>query len=76
MPSKRKAEAHTWMTGDAFAACLAKLEIHPVDFAEVIAFNERTVRKWIDGTLDVPRWAAQLVNLMIKTNTKPENLKP
>ena len=76
MPSKRKADAPIWMTGDAFAACLDKLEIHPVDFADVIAFNERTVRRWIDGSLVVPRWAAQLVTLMIKTGTKPESLKP
>ena len=65
-----------WMTGEEFAACLTKLEIHPVDFAAVISFHDRTVRKWIDGTLAVPRWAAQLVNLMIKTDTKPAKLKP
>ena len=36
----------------------------------------RAVRRWVSGELAVPRHIALLVNLMLDTGTKPEELQP
>lgn len=66
------------MTGAQLDAALIKLygENRQTAFAETIGATPRTVRKWISGELPVvPRYIAQLVNLMLDTNTKPESLR-
>ena len=45
-------------------------------FAEIIACDNRTVRKWISGEAEVPRHIAMLVNAMLDYNIKPEELRP
>ena len=45
-------------------------------FAAIIGCGDRQVRKWINGEAEVPRHIAMLVNLMLDTNTKPEELRP
>jgi hypothetical protein len=44
--------------------------------AEIIGCQDRTVRKWISGEAEVPRHIAMLINLMLDTKTKPEELRP
>ena len=46
----------------------------PVDLT--IAATPRAVRRWVSGELAVPRHIALLVNLMLDTGTKPEELQP
>ena len=46
----------------------------PVD--STIAATPRAVRRWVSGELAVPRHIALLVNLMLDTGTKPEELQP
>lgn len=67
------------MTGEAFKAAIEKLYGTPVcqsEFARRIDVSDRTVRSWINGLYPVPRMVAQLVNLMLKTKTAPEDLRP
>jgi hypothetical protein len=70
------------MDGAALDAALTKLfngdsqRERSLRFAEIISCNNRTVRKWISGEAEVPRHIAMLINLMLDTNTKPEELRP
>lgn len=64
------------MTSGQFLLALNRLGVTQVEFARCLKINERTVRDWTGGRSRVPHPVAALVNLMIKTNTKPEELKP
>lgn len=70
------------MTGAQLDAALTKLfngdsqRSRSLVFAEIIGCQDRTVRKWFNGEAEVPRHIAMLVNLMLDTNTKPEELRP
>lgn len=74
------------MSGAAFKAALEKLypdaplgpygtPVCQSAFARLIDHNDRTVRQWISEVYPVPVIVAQLVNLMLKTKTKPEDLR-
>ena len=66
------------MTGEAFKAALEKLYGTPQcqsAFARLIGVRDRTVRSWISEQFAVPKVVALLVGLMLKTKTKPEDLK-
>lgn len=66
------------MSGDVLKASLEKLYGDPQcqsAFARLIGVSDRTVRSWISGLYVVPKVVAQLVNLMIKTKTKPDELR-
>jgi plasmid maintenance system antidote protein VapI len=66
------------MPGDVFKAALEKLYGTPQcqsAFARLIDVSDRTVRSWIAGTYAVPKIVAQLVNLMLKTKTQPDELR-
>ena len=71
------------MNADQFNRALEKLGLTSegnlaagrLTFAKIIAVNPRTVGRWALGESEVPTAIAMLLNLMIKTNTKPEKLK-
>jgi DNA-binding transcriptional regulator YiaG len=72
----RKAKpADSTMTGDTFKAALEKIGITQMGFSRLIGVGGRTVRGWIGGEFPVPKAVALLVNLMLKTKAKPEDLK-
>jgi DNA-binding transcriptional regulator YiaG len=76
-PTKaRKAKpADSAMSGDAFRAALEKIGITQMGFSRLIGVGGRTVRAWISEEFPVPKAVALLVNLILKTKTKPEDLK-
>lgn len=66
------------MSGDALKASLEKLygSVYcQSPFARLIDVGDRTVRSWISGEYPVPKSIAMLVNLMLKTKTKPDELR-
>lgn len=63
------------MSGDEFAMALADIEISQSAFARLIGVGDRTVRSWISGQFVVPMPVGYLVSLMVKTKTKPEDLR-
>ena len=72
---KKKPAYASSMSGEDFDALLDQLEISAREFAERLGRTDRTVRMWRDGSKPVPREIAALVNLMIDTETKLEDLK-
>jgi hypothetical protein len=42
----------------------------------ILDVGNETDRGWVGGKYPVPHVVAMLVNLMIKTKSKPEDLKP
>lgn len=67
------------MDGDKLKAALEKLYGNDQSqgvFARTLAVHDRTVRSWINGRLTVPRHIAMLVNLMLDTQSSPEDLRP
>lgn len=71
------------MNGAQLDAALSQLYDNPASvrarslaFSETIGCGDRQVRKWISGEAEVPRHIAMLVNLMLDTKTKPEELRP
>jgi DNA-binding transcriptional regulator YiaG len=67
------------MSGDKLRAAIEKIYGNDQSqgaFARLIGVHDRTVRAWIGGRFPVPRYIAMLVNLMITTETGPEDLKP
>jgi hypothetical protein len=76
------------MTADQFSAALVKLGFctaHPVngtmskghtEFAAMMGITDRTARRFASGESEVPPPIAMLLNLMLKTGTTPEKLKP
>jgi hypothetical protein len=66
------------MSGAAFKANIEKIYGTPIcqsAFARLIDHSDRTVRQWISEVYPVPVIVAQLVNLMLRTKTKPEDLR-
>lgn len=55
---------------------LQKIGFSQSGFARTIRVDGATVRSWIGERYHVPETIAILVNLMIKTKTKPEDLGP
>jgi DNA-binding transcriptional regulator YiaG len=71
-----KKSEHKGMTGPELWTKLQKLEFSQQGFARTIDVGDRTVRSWIAEVYPVPRAIAMLVNLMIKTKSTAEDLKP
>jgi len=71
----RFAETAEPMSGDELAIALADIEISQSAFARLIGVGGRAVRSWISGENVVPMSVGYLVSLMIKTKTKPEDLR-
>jgi hypothetical protein len=74
------------MTARQFNAALIKLgfanEIRPgvwskgqVEFARKLELGERSVRRWAAGHWPVPTPIAMLLNLMLDTESKEQNLR-
>jgi len=72
---KRFPETAAPMTGEAFETALGKLGIGQSAFARLIGVGDRTVRSYIAEVNPVPMSIGYLVRLMIKTGTRPEDLK-
>ena len=80
-PAKRttKKAKPDGMSGDKLKANIEKIYGNDQSqgaFSRLIGVHDRTVRAWIGGRFPVPRYIAMLVNLMIATETSPEDLKP
>lgn len=63
------------MTGAEFSAALDKLDINQSAFARLMGISGRAVRSYIADVNTVPMSIGFLVRLMIKTGTRPEDLK-
>ena len=76
--SKKAAKPETTtasdMDGQELWTKLQKLGFTQVGFAKTVKIHDTTVRKWIANKFPVPMVVALLVNLMIKTKTKAEDL--
>jgi DNA-binding transcriptional regulator YiaG len=64
------------MSGPELWTKLQKIGFSQSGFARTIRVNGATVRTWINGRYHVPETIAILINLMLKTKTKPEDLGP
>lgn len=66
------------MTGEQLRAAIEKIygnDQSQSAFARLIGVGGRTVRGYIGGEFPVPKAIGYLVALMVKTKTKPEDLK-
>lgn len=63
------------MTPRQFTKTLTLLGLTQMGFARAIKRNETTVRDWAGGRSVVPTEIAMLLNLMLETGTKLEDLK-
>ena len=65
------------MTGQEFFDKISVLGFNYQSFGRKIGVHGRTVQGWGDGRYEtgVPRYIALLVNLMIDTKSKPEDLR-
>lgn len=57
------------MDSTAFRAELSLLRMTQRGFAAAIGVNERTVRRWASGELELPKWAMLLI---LAWRTHPE----
>lgn len=64
------------MTEKQFNAALDRLGFTQVGFAAKLEIGERSVRRWASGQWPVPTPIAMLLNLMLKTKSTAEDLKP
>jgi DNA-binding transcriptional regulator YiaG len=64
------------MTQDQFNRALDKLGFTQVGFADRLGLGHRSVRRWAAGQWPVPTPIAMLLNLMLKTKSTAEDLKP
>jgi DNA-binding transcriptional regulator YiaG len=72
---KKAKPADSAMTGAHLQAALDKIGLTQMGFSRFIGVGGRTVRSWISGEYPVPKTVALLVNLMVKTKSKPEEMK-
>lgn len=63
------------MSGADLSTALDKLDIGQSAFARLMGIGDRSVRSYIADVNPVPMAIGYLVRLMIKTGTKPEDLK-
>lgn len=54
------------MTADEFRAALTALGMTQRWFAKYVGSNERTVRRWAEGTQDIPQWVPVMLALLRK----------
>ena len=71
---KRFQETSRPITADNFRYSLAHIGINQSAFARWIGVDGRTVRLWLAGKWPVPLAVGYLVQLMVRTNTRPEDL--
>ena len=63
------------MTCNKFNAALKQLGYSQSGLARQLQISDRMVRHWAAGKWPVPAVYAALLNLMIDTKTKPEDLR-
>jgi DNA-binding transcriptional regulator YiaG len=64
------------MTGAQLQKAFDQIGFTQMGFSRFIGVGGRTVRGWISGEFPVPKIVALFVNLMVKTKTNPEDIKP
>lgn len=52
------------MTAHEFRAALARLGYTQRAFARFVQANERTIRRWAEGSQDIPGWVPVMLGLM------------
>jgi DNA-binding XRE family transcriptional regulator len=62
------------MPVDLFKICLRDIGINQSELARLIDVDPRTVRSWVSGAYPVPLAVGFLICLMVRTQTKPEDL--
>jgi len=62
------------MTVSEFNAALDTLGLTQVSFSRLLDYNDRTVRMWVAGKLNIPRVVAVLLRLMLARRIKPLRL--
>jgi DNA-binding transcriptional regulator YiaG len=72
--TKPKPAAPEAMNGERLQIAIDKIGISQRGLSRLIGVGERTVRSWIADVYPVPRGVAMLLNLMVKTKTKPDDL--
>jgi hypothetical protein len=63
------------MNVNQFNAALVKLDLTKTAMADMVGVSLRMVIRWSNGQWPVPVTVSLLLNLMIDTNTKPEDLR-
>jgi hypothetical protein len=63
------------MTARKFNEALAALGFTQVGFAKKLSLDPRTVRRYCAGQWPVPDTLAALLNLMLDTGAKPDQLR-
>jgi hypothetical protein len=63
------------MTPTRYAEVIKKLGLSQVGAAEFLGYDPRTSRRWVRGDLPVPKVVAMLLELMVKTRSKPEKVE-
>jgi hypothetical protein len=62
------------MSSAEFSFALGVVRINQSAFARWIHKDGRTIRSWVSGDYPVPHEIAYLLKLLIRTNTKPEDI--
>jgi DNA-binding transcriptional regulator YiaG len=63
------------MTAAELRATLARVGHTPRGFAAYTGVNERTVRRWVDGEQDIPKWVAVMLILIERLKLPGRNYK-
>jgi DNA-binding transcriptional regulator YiaG len=63
------------MTAAELRAALARVGHSQRGFAAYTGVNERTVRRWIDGEQDVPKWVGVMLTLLERLQVPARNYK-
>ena len=63
------------MTPQRYAQLIEKLGLSQVKAAEFLGYDPRTSRRWISGDLVIPKVVARLLELMVRTKVKPEQVE-
>ena len=72
---KTKARPVSAMTGAELQTALDLIGTTQMGFSRFVGVGGRTVRGWIGDEYPVPKAVALLLALMVKTKTKPEDIK-
>jgi hypothetical protein len=63
------------MTPKRYAEVIEKLGLSQVGAAKFLDYDPRTSRRWISGEQEVPMVVAMLLELMVKTKSKPPKVE-
>lgn len=63
------------MTPERYAEAIKKLGLSQVGAAEFLGYDPRTSRRWVSGDLPVPKVVGMLLELTVKTKSKPQQVE-